>query len=422
MTLIQNILRKVPPISLQSEDQSGDQVAKNKLKALEVKKGLGKLFDGGGLYLFKRNLESGRWSYRYKIEGRAREMGLGPFPTVSLASARADRDKWETILKSGIDPISARDRNKAEARAEESRVDPTFSEAADITFEAVKRSLRGEGKNGRWLSPLHIHIMPHIGDLRMSKIHQSDIHKALIPIWHTKHPTAEKAIHRTRKIFAHMHLSGVECSPLTVDMAAQMLGEVNYTAIPTPASDWRDIQRIWNVLSRHEASHHALRFMILTAVRSAGVQGAKFSEIEGDVWTVTAERMKGREGKVSAFRVPLSSAALEIVDHARKWRRSDYIFQGPLASGISDVAIGKVFKKVDPTGKPHGLRTTFRTWAQEVDHTSYDVAETALAHIVGYKVERSYARSDLLDQRRVLMQRWADYVTDTEMKVVKIRG
>jgi integrase len=93
----------------------------------------------------------------------------------------------------------------------------------------------------------------------------------------------------------------------------------------------------------------------------------------------------------------LSSAALEIIDHARIWRRSDYVFQGPLASGISDVATGKVFRKFDPTGKLHGLRTTFRTWAQKVSHTNYDIAETALAHIVGNKVERSYARSVLLD-------------------------
>ncbi|MFV1644957.1 integrase arm-type DNA-binding domain-containing protein [Phaeobacter sp. JH20_41] len=397
-------------------------MARNKLKAVEVKNGSGKLFDGAGLYLLKREADKGRWIYRYKHQGRSREMGLGPYPAVSLAEARKSRDAWEVILRSGEDPIAARDRQRADQRAEASRSDPTFAEAAETTFEAKKAGLRRDGASGRWLSPIRLYMLPAVGGMRMSQIHQTDIHRALAPIWRKKHPTAEKAIQRTKIIFEHMRFSGVECDPFMVDMAKHMLGEVRHQIKKTPASAWQDIPRIYAALNRDDASHLCLRFKILTLVRSAGVRDARFAEIDGDVWTVPEDRMKGSEGKVSDFRVPLSSAALEVVARAEKWKRSAYMFPGGRSGGISDVAIGKVFRKIDPTGTPHGLRTSFRTWVQDTDAAHYDVAETALAHIIGGKVERAYARSDMLERRRSLMEAWAQFVTGAKENVVPIRG
>jgi len=397
-------------------------MARNKLKALEVRNGEGKLFDGAGLYLQKRAIDKGRWVYRYKFQGRSREMGLGPYPTVSLADARKARDQWEAVLKSGEDPMATRDRQREDERAAASRKDPTFEEAAHTTFDAKKAGLRRNGASGKWMSPIRLYMVPALGDMRMSQIHQSDIHGALSPIWHTKHPTAEKAIQRTKIIFEHMRFSGVECDPFVVDMAKHMLGEVRRQVKKTPASDWHDIPRIYAALDRDDASHLCLRFKILTLVRSAGVRDARFDEVDGDVWTVPQDRMKGSEGRVFDFRVPLSSAALEIVARAEAWRRGPYMFPGGRSGGVSEVAINKVFKKIDPNGTPHGLRTSFRTWIQDTDAAHYDVAETALAHIVGGKVERAYARSDLLDRRRTLMESWASFVTGENANVVPIRG
>jgi len=399
-------------------------LARNKLKAVEANKLTGRLFDGGGLYLHKKTPESGRWTYRFKHQGRSREMGLGSFPSVSLAAARKSRDAWEQVLKSGDDPIVARDRQREEQRAEASRSDPTFAEAAEITFEAKRQSLRGDGKSGKWMSPIRLYMLPTIGKRRMSELHQADIHAALAPIWKIKHPTAEKAIQRTKIIFTHMRLSGVECDPFVVDMAKHMLGEVQHTPVKTRASAWQDIPDIFAKLNRDDPSHLCLRFKILTAVRSAGVRGARFDEIDGNVWTVPAERMKGRVGQVADFRVPLSDAALEIVDRAEKWRQGPCMFPGQGARGpfrgVSEVAINKVFAKVDPNGTPHGVRTSFRSWVQDTDAASFEVAETALSHIIGTKVERSYARSDLLDRRRILMQSWADHVTNAASNVISI--
>jgi integrase len=397
-------------------------MARNKLKALEVKKGDGKLFDGAGLYLQKRSVETGRWVYRYKHQGRSREMGLGPYPTVGLADARKERDQWETILKAGEDPMAARDRLREEVKIEASRHDPTFEEAAQTTFEAKKAGLRGDGAAGRWLSPVRLYMIPAIGDRRMSALHQSDIHAALAPIWKAKHPTAEKAIQRTKIIFEHMRFSGVACDPFVVDMARHMLGEVRHKVVKTPAAEWQDIPRIFQALDRNDSSHLALRFNILTLVRSAGVRGAMFDEIHDGIWTVPASRMKGTVASAADFRVPLSNAALEVVAQAEEWRRSAYMFPGGRSGGISDVAVAKVLRKVAPGCAPHGMRTSFRTWVQDTDAASYDVAETVLAHTIGGKVERAYARSDLLERRRILMQKWADFVTEAEAKVVPIRG
>lgn len=397
-------------------------MARNKLKALEVKKGDGKLFDGAGLYLQKRSVESGRWVYRYKHQGRSREMGLGPFPTVSLADARKERDRWETVLKAGEDPMIARERKREEARLETSKRDPTFEDAANTTFEAKKAGLRDDGNSGRWMSPLRLYMIPAIGQRRMSQLHQSDIHAALAPIWRSKHPTAEKAIQRTKIIFEHMRFSGVACDPFIVDMARHMLGEVRHEVVKTPAADWQDIPRIFRALGRNDSSHMCLRFNILTLVRSAGVRGARFDEIQDGVWTVPKERMKGTVGSAADFRVPLSDAALEVFAQAAEWRRSAYMFPGGQSGGISDVAVAKVLRKIAPGSTPHGMRTSFRTWVQDTDAANYDVAETALAHIVGGKVERAYARSDLLDRRRILMQSWANFVTEAVSTVVPLRG
>ena len=384
------------PLFVQIRLKRGPDMARNKLKALEVKNGEGKLFDGAGLYLQKRSLESGRWVYRYKHLKRSREMGLGPYPMVSLADARKERDRWEAVLKSGDDPLNARERQREDERTETSRKDPTFEEAANTTFDAKKAGLRNGGTSGRWMSPIKLYMIPAIGDRRMSTIHQSDIHAALAPIWKKKHPTAEKAIQRTKIIFQHMRFSGVGCDPFIVDMAKHMLGEVRRQLTKTPASDWRDIPRIYAALDQDSPSHLCLRFKILTLVRSAGVRGAQFDEIEDGVWTVPAGCMKGTVDTIQDFRVPLSKPALEILDRAEKWRRGPFMFPGGKTGGklggISDVAIGKVFKKIDPNGTPHGLRTSFRTWVQDTDAAHYDVAEAVLAHIIGGKVDRSYAR------------------------------
>lgn len=152
-------------------------------------------------------------------------MGLGALVNVSLFDARKERDNWEAYVFDGSDPIEERQRQREDARREQEKFDPTLSEVTSIVFEAMKAGLRGDGTAGRWRSPLDLHVLPKIGHIPISKIHQTDIRDALSPIWKTKHPTAEKAIQRLGKVFKSARLMGLACDPYTVDAAKHMLGE-----------------------------------------------------------------------------------------------------------------------------------------------------------------------------------------------------
>jgi integrase len=390
------------------------------LTALEIKTAPpGTYSDGDGLRLFKRE-NGGKWEWRYQFMGKRRDMGLGAWPAVSLKEARQERDKWAAVRRSGKDPLTERNAQREAIKAAMDKHDPSLATVANETLEAKRDGLRGGGSRGRWLSPIEIHIIPHMGTRKISEITQHDIYNAVKPIWRTKHPTAKKVIERLRVIFYHAQMAGVDCDPVTIDRAKHMLGEVKIAPVNHAAIAWQEAPAVFAKLSS-TPSGQVIRFLMLTVVRSTAARGAMFSEIEGDVWTVPKDRIKGAEGKVTDFRVPLSAAALDVVEQCRLFG-SDYVFPSPSArSGISDVGAAKQLKIVAPGMTIHGLRSTFRTWVQDTAQP-WDVAETVLGHSIGNKVERAYARSDLLDQRRVLLQKWADFLTQESAKVVKIRG
>ena len=399
--------------------------AKSKLTAVEIKAaGVAILQDGGGLMLDKAG-PVGKWIWRYSIAGRRRDMGLGAWPAVSLAQARQARDRWAAVLAEGRDPISERTRLLEAERAEIDRKDPTLEEAIGAAFDARKAILRGDGERGRWLSPLRVHVIPKIGKRRISSLHQTDLRDVMAPLWKGRTATAEKVFQRLRITFKHARHAGVDVDPSTVEAAQHMLGPLVRNITPTEATPWQDIPALFARLGEHPtASHLCLQWMILTVVRSDGCRGARMDEITGDVWTVPADRVKGRKNKVSPFRVPLSAAALKIVETCRPVASvSDgVLFPGHRGRPISNRATEVALDTLGEAGRPHGFRTSFRTWAQDTDAGGYDVAETALGHVVGGRVERSYARSDLLDRRRILMEKWARFVTGAEAQVIQLRA
>ncbi|WP_229836429.1 tyrosine-type recombinase/integrase [Aliiroseovarius zhejiangensis] len=400
----------------------GDRASmRNKLTAVQVKKaGDGKHYDGGGLVLVRKG-GVGKWVFRYSHLGRRREMGIGSQAELTLADARRIRDQWASELAKGHDPIDSRNAQRAAERDAVSREDPTLEDMAIEAFEARKASLRGEGTRGRWMSPLDLHVIPKIGRKRMSKIHQKDIKDALSPIWRKKHPTAQKAINRIRIVFTHARLAGFDCDPFTVHAAEHMLGVVKHEPRHVPATRWQDIPDLYQALTQrgNHASCLALRWAILTVVRSMAVRGARFDEIEGDVWTVPVDRIKGHEGRVREFRVPLSAEAQAVAKLCSEFS-DNLLFPGLRGTPISDVAVNKMLRSTGIEGTLHGLRTSFRTWVQDNQVCTYEVAETVLGHTIGNKVERSYARSDLLEPRRVVLDAWARFATGQDAKVVPI--
>lgn len=383
--------------------------AKVKLTAVGIKKaGDGRLGDGRGLELYK-NGPTGKWIWRYSYLGKRREMGLGTWPTVSLADARQERDRWALLLAQGRDPIAERDRAKEAEREALNRVDPSLEHVAREVFGAYKGSLRKDGTSSRWMSPLVTHVFPRLGRRPISTITQHDIHDVIKPIWRTKHPTAEKAIQRLGKIFHEGRLRGYACDRFTIDAAESMLGPVVHKTQSIEATPWKDIPALYGWLDGRGTSAACLQFMILTLVRASGCRMARFDEFRGDVWTVPAERMKGKEGKVEDFKVPLAPAALQLVER-RRALGGEYLFPGHRNTPLTDNALSKFMRDNNCVGKPHGFRTSFRTWVQDTDATTFDVAEMVLAHKIGDKTVRAYARSDLLDRRRSAMIAWSEFV------------
>ena len=394
----------------------------NKLKATQIKnaKPGDKLEDGGGLRFIGAG-SGGKWEFRYQLNGRRRQMGLGSLRDVSLADARKARVKWAAVLQEGLDPITERQKARDDEAKRLDQQDPTFEEMAHMVFEARKASLRNDRSRERWFSPIRVHVIPKIGKKRLSTIHQRDIHAAIAPIWHTKHETADKALYRSRMVFQDARLMGYPVDPFVCDAARHMLGHVEVAVTPIPSTPWQEIPDLFAQMDQPKHSYLALRWIILTATRGTPARGARFSEIDGDVWTVPADRMKGQRGKVKDFRVPLSTAALDVLETCREYATSDLLFPSPRVGFISQEVLTKSLKQLGESGRPHGFRSSFRSWVQDTEAASWEVAETALSHIIGNKVERSYARSDLLDQRRILMQKWADFVTQSEAKVVRLR-
>lgn len=396
----------------------------NKLNAMQIKKAKpgDKLQDGGGL-IFRKTETSGKWVFRYSISKRRREMGLGSITDLSLADARKARARWAACLLEGKDPISERQKALDAAEAEANIDEPTFEAMFDRAYEARKEGLRHDNGKNRWKSPIRVHLLPKIGSKRMTQIHQRDLLDALSPIWHSKHETADKALYRTKMVFKDAKLMGLPVDPDICDAARHLLGAVDHEEVHIEATPWQEIPRLYERLCEPHPSYRALRFAILTAARGTPVRGAKFEQITGDVWTIPKQRMKGKKGKVADFRIPLSCQALELVEECRSDARNQFLFPSPRADkGVSDVAMTKVLNTLKEPGRTHGFRSSFRTWVQDTDAAGYEVTETALGHVIGNKVERSYARSDLLDRRRFLMQKWADFVTGEEAKVVPLRG
>lgn len=394
---------------------------KNALTQIQIKNaGNGKLQDGGGLILRKKD-GSGKWIYRYSHLGKRREMGLGQWPTVSLSEARKMRDQWAAQLAAGKDPIETRRQQQAEEVAERDKDDPTFAELVDLVFEARKDSLRGQGKRGRWRSPLDLYAIPAFGKKPGSNVSKWDVVEALRPIWRDKHPTAEKTIQRIRIVLRSAKLMGFPTEPEIVDAAQEMLGIVNHEVTPMASVPWQSLPDLYRKLGATTAGR-CNQFIILTLVRLDAAKQAALPEFDGNVWQVPSDRIKGLEGKVDDFRVPLSVQATEFVEAAREVGQH-FLFPGKTGKkAITDAAVEKCLREIKAGGTPHGFRASFRTWVQETQACSWEVSETILGHKIGGKTERAYARSDLLDLRLAVMQKWADYVTGTEAVVVPLHG
>lgn len=381
----------------------------NRLSATGAKSApVGKHADGGGLWLVKRADGGAQWVLRVTAHGRRREMGLGAYPDVSLKEARGAADAARAVVRKGQDPIKERER----ARRAAARNIHMLADIALDAFESRKAELKGDGKAGRWYSPLELHVLPKLGKVPVADIDQKDIRDTLAPIWHSKAVTARKAMNRLSIVMRHAAALGLDVDLQATDKAVALLGKQRHTAKNVPAMNWRDVPAFYQSLGG-SVTELALRLLILTAVRSGPLRMMHVDQIDRDIWTIPAEAMKGRLGATSDFRVPLSTEAQAVVAEARKIARDGFLFPGNKRGVISDMTMTAYLDRRGLTERPHGFRSSFRDWTAEATQTPHDVAETCLGHTIGGTVERAYRRTDFLEQRRAVMERWGKMITSS---------
>jgi integrase len=366
--------------------------------------------DGGGLYL--QITEGGAsWVYRYMLNGRAREMGLGPLALFGLQEARAKALDARRLRHEAVDPIEARRAARAQTRLDAAKA-ITFQQCADRYIKDHRAGWRNGKHVEQWESSVRRFTFPVIGALPVQAIDTALVRKVLDPIWTTKPETASRVRGRIESILDWAKASGYR----TGENPARWRGHLDdllpprsklcrvehYSAMP-----YDDLSVFLIELRQKKGiDARALEFTILTAARVSEAVGARWSEISGDVWTIPAERMKG--GK--AHRVPLSRRAMELLEALP--RTGDLIFPGPkLGRALNINAPRKLLIGMGYRITVHGFRSSFRDWAAERTNYPDHVVEQALAHTIGSAVVRAYRRTDVFEQRRLLMQQWATFCT-----------
>jgi integrase len=404
-----------------------------RLKALQVgrlsrKSGL--YNDGAGLCLRVTPPSASSWVLRYMLDGRAREMGLGRYPDISLAEARQMAAEARKLKAMGIDPIASRESVRAQGRLEAAR-SVNFRYCAESYIAARKKGWKNAKHADQWAATLETYAMPLMADLPVQAIDVGMVHKVLDPIWAAKTETASRVRGRIESILDWATVREFR----TGDNPARWKGHLE-NLFPArskvqkvehhPALPYAQMGSFMASLKAQERlGALALQFTILTATRTGEAIGARWSEIDLDagVWTIPGTRMKaGRE-----HRVPLSKAALVILRARQKsGDKSVFVFPGgSRGRAISNMAMLQTLRRMERDDLTvHGFRSTFRDWAAEQTAFAREVAEAALAHTIGDKVEAAYRRGDLFEKRRKLMDAWATYcgTAKADANVIPIRA
>ena len=374
----------------------------------------GRLFDGQGLFLLVTPGGAKIWKQRIAVNGRRQELGLGPYPVVTLAKAREAALENRRMVRDGLNP-------KVERRR--ARGIPTFAELARADFEHRKAGWRNAKHAAQWIGTLEEFAFPRLGDRPVDGITTDDVFRVLAPIWHDKPTTAKRLRQRIGAVLAVAVAKGHRADN-PADTVKAMLAK--HQAVETKGHRSLPYGDVAGALAKvresnaHRSTVLAFEFLVLTAARAGEVRLATWREIDTDAatWTVPAERMKtGRE-----HRVPLSPHALDILAEARELGtgRGDLIFPSRAGKPLGERSMLQVLDRLGIDATAHGFRSSFRVWAAERTTIPREVCEAALAHTIKDKAEAAYQRSDLFDRRRDLMARWAAYLSEKPADVVSI--
>ena len=363
----------------------------------------GRHADGNGLYLFVQPSGTRSWIQRLLVRGRRRELGLGSLALVPLAEAREKALANRKLARQGGDPLAEKRRSQGI---------PTFAEAAMRLLEQKRAGWRNPRHPREWLSSLRRFAFARIGKVPVSEVTSADVLEILTPLWHRKAETARRVRQRLRAV-----LEWAVAMEYRIDNPCDRIGpvlgpqqDVTEHMQALPHQEVAAVIRTVRASAAVPAARLALEFLVLTAARWGEVRWAEWEEIDRDgrVWTVPARRAKTNR----RHRVPLGGRALEILEAARALGEGDgpLVFTHGGGRPLHDSAVRRLLRQLGIAAVPHGFRSTFRDWAaEETDHPR-EAIEAALAHVVRNRVEAAYARSDLFERRRVLMDDWARYL------------
>jgi integrase len=395
-----------------------------KLSAMEVAKAKGPavLHDGGGLYLRVSETGTKSWVFRFQLDGKRRDMGLGPFPEISLAEAREKALAHRKQRHDGIDPLAAKAAQRQAQRLSAAK-GRTFREAADEFIGRNEAGWRNAKHRQQWRNTLATYVYPVLGELLVAAIDTELVVQVLDPIWAEKPETASRVRGRIEAVLDAATVRGFRQGPNPAQWKgnlahllparARVRKAAHHAALP-----FDEMPAFLAALqARSGMAARALEFAIFTAGRTAEVLGATWGEVDLDarVWTVPAKRMKSSR----EHRVPLSGPALALLEKLRPFALirnggpdpAAPVFPGPRRalqmSNMTMLMLLRRMKRDDLTA--HGFRSTFSDWAAERTAYPREVVEMALAHAVDNKVEAAYRRGDLFEKRCKLMEAWAGF-------------
>ncbi len=393
-----------------------------RLSALKVEKvkAPGMYLDGAGLYLQVSGNGTDRvnksWLFQYKFNGRQRQMGLGSYTVLCLAEARAKAAEARKLRLSGIDPLEARNADKAAEQLERAK-ETTFEECAEAYIKAHRPGWKNEKHAAQWQSSLKTYAYPLIGKLPVQEIDTDKVLSALQPIWTKVTETATRIRSRIELILDWAKVKGLR----TGDNPARWKGHLD-KLLPRrskvqkvkhhPALPYNDMAAFMVKLRKEEGvAARALEFVIMTCTRTTEARKAEWPEI-GDkdtIWTVPEGRMKGER----EHRIPLSSPATSVLRLRRKEQRKGEKLIFPSTKPGKSLSENAMLALLGRMGyghiTVHGFRSTFRDWAADCTEYADAVAEVALSHVNDDETEAAYKRSDLFEKRRALMGDWAKF-------------
>ena len=374
----------------------------------------GKYHDGKGLYISITSPGTGKWSYRYRIDHKSREMGLGTFPEISIVDARQKAEDNRRLVLNKIDPIDEKRKQEVLRKQQNKK----FSFIANLYISAKKKEeWRNPKSEQQWRNTITNYAVPYLDKKPLIDINTDDIHELLLPIWSSKTETARRLQQRLFRIFGFAKIKKwyVKDNPALWKGGLQEVMPDPYKihkVISFASLKHNEIGKFYQAISDlNLIAVYALRLLILTATRTKEVIESRFDEFDLDkkIWTIPEHKMKtGIEHKVL-----LSDEAINIINLMRKRHNHEYVFNNP-ATGkhISNGAMLVFLKKQFPQLKitVHGFRATFKTWAEETGNYQHHAIEFCLAHQLPSKVEKAYLRTNLTEKRKQIMDDWEKYV------------